>query len=185
MRAILDFEHKRRQTPLLKELLALPFMRTQTEPLEKTESMERHRAAGVVWRSKYQGLADAPLGEKLELKKIQEEALEVNAEEDHIDEVPKPTHRLRGKQPAVASFASEGLYQTPSAFIRHLVSQLPAKERLTRRQTLFMVKFAQFCDEAWEDEDKPPERRRVHHMLLLGAGGTGKTHVVQNLYSRQ
>merc|ERR1712079_821891 len=44
-----------------------------------------------------------------------------------------------------------------------------------------MVKFAQFCDEAWEDEDKPPERRRVHHMLLLGAGGTGKTHVVQNL----
>ena len=27
----------------------------------------------------------------------------------------------------------------------------------------------------------PPEERRIHHLLLLGAGGTGKTHVVQNL----
>ena len=77
MRAILDFEHKRRPTPLLKELLALPFMHTQ----EPVEPVERHRAAGVVWRSKYQSLADAPMDEKIELKKIQEEALEVNAEE--------------------------------------------------------------------------------------------------------
>ena len=52
MRAILDFEHKRRPTPLLKELLALPFVHTQAEPLRITEPMERHRAAGVVWRSK-------------------------------------------------------------------------------------------------------------------------------------
>ena len=44
-----------------------------------------------------------------------------------------------------------------------------------------MVKFSQACDEAWEDEDKPPEQRRTNHILLLGAGGTGKTHVVQNL----
>ena len=105
----------------------------------------------------------------------------MNAEEDHIEKVAKPTHRVRGKQPPVASFASEGLYERPSAFIRHLISQLPANEKLTRRQTLFMVKFSQACDVAWEDEDKPPEQRRTNHILLLGAGGTGKTHVVQNL----
>ena len=72
----------------------------------------------------------------------------------------------------------------PSASIRQLLSLLPADERLNRRQTLFMTKFAEACDEAWEDEAKPPQDRRVHHMLLLGAGGTGKTHVVQNLVFR-
>ena len=105
----------------------------------------------------------------------------MNAEEDHDDVASRPTKRLRGKQAPVASFATEKLYDTPSAFIRHLVTQLPADERLTREQLLFMMKFAQACDEVWEDEKQPPEQRRTHHILLLGAGGTGKTHVVQQL----
>ena len=75
----------------------------------------------------------------------------------------------------------DGLYAKPSAFIRTLIAELPEKEKLTRRQTLFMVKFVEACDEAWEDEAKMPQDRRIHHMLLLGAGGTGKTHVVQKL----
>ena len=123
---------------------------------------------------------DASVQEKLELKQLQAAALETNTEEDHI-ETKKPQRRLRHKQGAHASFAKDGLYEKPSGFIRHLLEELPPAERLTRRQTLFMVKFAEACDAAWEDERKPPEQRRVHHMLLLGAGGTGKTHVVQNL----
>ena len=131
-------------------------------------------------QDKYKALVEAPVQEKLALKRLQAEALETNAEEDHI-EMKKPPRRLRHKQGAHASFAKDGLYEKPSDFIRHLLEELPPAERLTRRQTLFMVKFAEACDAAWEDESKPPEQRRVHHMLLLGAGGTGKTHVVQNL----
>ena len=134
MRAILDFEHKPRPTPLLKELLSLPFMDKQAVAPLLTEKTEQHRAEGTLCRGKYKSLADAPVHEKLDLKRIQEEALEVNAEEDHIENVAKPTHRLRGKQSPVASFASERLYARPSAFIRHLISQLPATERLSRRQ---------------------------------------------------
>ena len=93
--------------------------------------------------------------EKQHLKKIQEEALDVNAEKDHIEHT-KPTRRLRSKTGSTASSAKDGLYERPSSFIRHLIAELPPGERLTRRQTLFMVKFAQACDEAWEDEDKPP-----------------------------
>ena len=129
MRAILDFEHKPRPTPLLKELLSLPFMGKEAAPPVLTEKTELHRAEGVLWRGKYKSLADAPVQEKLELKNIQEEALEVNAEEDHTEQVAKPAHRLRRKQPLVASFASEGLYERPSAFIRHLLSQLPRSEK--------------------------------------------------------
>ena len=134
MRAILDFEHKPRPTPLLKELLSLPFMDKQADPPLLTEKTEQHRAEGILWRGKYQKLADAPVHEKLDLKRIQDEALEVNAEEDHIEEAANQTRRLRGQQSPVASFASEGLYERPSAFIRHLISELPADARLRRLQ---------------------------------------------------
>ena len=117
------------------------------------------------------------------------EAMEVNAAEDSTDMPVQPKVRLTGKQapPPVASFAAEKKYKKPSDFIRVLLKQLPKAERLNRRQSLFMVKFAKACDEAWADEQseaeggKPPKDRRVHHFLLLGAGGTGKTHVVQKV----
>ena len=89
MRAILDFEHRKRPTPLLKELLSLPFMSKQAEPQHTTEAKAIRRAEGEVWRNRYKGLTDAPVQEKLELKKIQEEALETNVEEDHIERAPK------------------------------------------------------------------------------------------------
>ena len=44
-----------------------------------------------------------------------------------------------------------------------------------------MVRFAKCCDEAWEDDKKPPHERKTHHLLLLGQGGSEKTHVVQKL----
>ena len=186
MQAILDFAHKPRPSQSLKELLEMPFMNTDAAQNPDSESVrhwkEQRRAHGAVERKDYQDLANADLATKLRLKRAQHDALEVNAEEDHIEEVAQPTRRLRGKQPAAASsFLKEGLYETPGAFIRHLISELPADKRLTREQECFMVVFAKACDEAWEDEKLPPKQRRVHDIHLLGAGGTGKTHVVQNL----
>ena len=67
------------------------------------------------------------------------------------------------------------------SFIRDLIQKLPADQKLTRDQTLFMVRFAHACDEVWEDKDKEPAQRRCHHLLLLGQGGSGKTHVIQHL----
>ncbi len=44
-----------------------------------------------------------------------------------------------------------------------------------------MARFSAACDAAWADEQLPPDQRNVHHILLLGQGGSGKTHVVQQL----
>ena len=54
---------------------------------------------------------------------------------------------------------------------------------LTAEQEAFMVRFAACCDDVWEDEASrvAPDERRAHHLLLLGQGGSGKTHVVQNV----
>ena len=182
MRSILDFEHRTRLTPLQKEFVALPCMSSQVELQEDGAACQARRANCSLWRNKYKTLAEASVQEKQELKQIQEEALDVNAAEDHIEVVARAPRRIKGKQkPLVATFVGEGVYEKPSGFIRHLIGRLPEKERLNRRQTLFMAQFAQACDEVWEDESKPPKERRVHHMLLLGAGGAGKTHVVQKL----
>ena len=134
-------------------------------------------AEALLWRNQFRGLANAPLSEKLELKRLEESAMDTAVEDEVVPK--KPTRRLNAKQPAVASFARDNLFKTPSAFIKHLLSTIPAEKQLTRSQTLFIVQFAAACDNAWADEQKPPEQRRTHHMLLLGAGGTGKTHVVQ------
>ena len=80
-----------------------------------------------------------------------------------------------------ATFTAQHVYALPSAYIASLVASLPDGAKLTREQTLFMARFARSCDEAWADQEKPPRERRVHHILLLGQGGSGKTHVVQNI----
>ena len=62
-----------------------------------------------------------------------------------------------GEQRPFAELQREGVYARPSDFILALMAALPEKERLTRDQTLFMLRFAQACDEVWEDEEKEPE----------------------------
>ena len=89
-----------------------------------------------------------------------------------------------GSDPAPAFFADQSVWKTPSAYIvHHLLKSLPPEKALTRDQVLFMMIFAHACDQVWEDETsgKPRHLRKVHHLLLLGQGGSGKTHVVQNL----
>ena len=87
--------------------------------------------------------------DKLDLKRMQEEALETNAAEDHIEET-KPARILHHKQGPTASFAKDGLYEKPSDFIRHLLAELPTshhdvdtqsqlKHRLCRRHTMLLA----------------------------------------------
>ena len=85
--------------------------------------------------------------------------------------------------PAPECFAKQRVYAKPSDYISALVGRLPADQLLTRDQTLYMAHFADVCDAVWleEQNNTPPCQRTVHHMLLLGQGGSGKTHVVQKL----
>eukprot|EP00959_Pyramimonas_sp_CCMP1952_P159128 3328080-Pyramimonas_sp.AAC.1 len=58
---------------------------------------------------------------------------------------------------------------------------LPKKRRLTRDQIIFTIRFADACGQIWRDEKNgtPCHQRKVHHILLLGQGGSGKMHVGQ------
>ena len=140
-------------------------------------------ASAAQWRDRYAKLTQVDEAEHIDLLELQANRLETNHDEAEADvenagdsagaPCPKP--------PEPATFAQQNVYRTPSAYIASLTAALPAEERLTRDQTLFMARFAQCCDAAWEDEGKPPSERRVWHLLLLGQGGSGKTHVVQKL----
>ena len=85
---------------------------------------------------------------------------------------------LRGERVQCASPPSGRVYSRPSDLIWE---EFVERENLTKDQMLFMLRFAKSCNEAWEDEDKAPEARRTHHLLLLGQSGAGKTYLMQNL----
>ena len=144
-----------------------------------------HRLCPEGWREGCRSWNEADSIVKLDFLNQQVERLEINQKEDCIEEpaarqARRPSN-LPGGLPPNATFATQGVFRTPSAFISALMADLPKAKKLTRDQTLFMAAFAKACDEAWEDQEKEPKERRLHHILLLGQGGSGKTHVVQNL----
>ena len=107
------------------------------------------------------------------LRPLQEDAVTVNTDEAALEEDQAPPAAVAAAvgaedQRPFAELQQAGVYAMPSDFIRDLIKALPADQKLTADQTLFMVRFAHACDEVWEDEDKPPEQRRCHHILLLG-----------------
>ena len=81
-------------------------------------------------------------------------------------------HRRLTKHSAARSYA-----------ISHLIASLPLNEKLSHDQTRFVAAFARACDQVWGDEvqNRCVAERKVHHFLLLGQGGFGKTHVVQKI----
>ena len=82
-RDILNFEYRKRLSPLLKELLGLPCMDPGVERDFSEERRAFLHAQGVIWRNDYQGLANASVGEKIHLKNEQQDALDIRtAEED-------------------------------------------------------------------------------------------------------
>ncbi|CAE7263859.1 PIF7 [Symbiodinium sp. CCMP2456] len=79
-------------------------------------------------------------------------------------------------------FAEQTVYEKPSEFLADMMFALPAKEKLNEDQELFMLRFGDVLNKVYDEEQrKRPEERGVYHVLLLGQGGSGKTHVVQNV----
>ena len=74
------------------------------------------------------------------------------------------------------------VYAKPSHLVKALVRALQSKSKLNEDQSIFIDRFAEVLDTMYEQERTlKPERRHVYHMLLLGQGGSGKTHIVQNI----
>ena len=79
-------------------------------------------------------------------------------------------------------FSSQDVYAKPSDLVKALVFALPSKSKLNEDQSIFIDRFAEVLDTVYEQErTHAPENRHVYHMLLLGQGGSGKTHIVQNI----
>ena len=180
---LLNFGHRVRLTAFAKELLALPCMQagTSCDGSPPAETLER----AAVWRDEYAQVATADESEVIDILELQATRLGANHDDAELD-VSRPEGG-EGLDPPPniaappAAFGPQEVYRTPSAYVAALIAVLPSDQRLTRDQTLFMARFAEACDIAWEDEKKPAHERQTHHILILGQGGSGKTHVVQNL----
>ena len=72
--------------------------------------------------------------------------------------------------------------ETQFFLLNFLVSiEFDEKLNLVEKQTQGQ-RFVEVLDTVYEQESThPPEKRNVYHMLLLGQGGSGKTHIVQNI----
>ena len=184
MEKILDFGHRVRLTVFAKELLQLPCMQSGAVDAAAPSAARVEREVG--WRKHYARIAAANECEHVDILGVQDARLQANHADDELDvangDDSGASHQPAPARPAQpACFADQNVFSSPSAYIASIMADLPADEQLTRDQTLFMVRFAKCCDEAWEDEGKIPSQRRVFHLLLLGQGGSGKTHVVQKL----
>ena len=128
-------------------------------------------------------LAEDSRAEYDDLVRQHAEKAEVNADEDNIEAaviVPRTTGILPNLPPD-ATWEKQAVYERPSELIRAMVAAFPDEEQLTFDQVMFVAEFANACDCVFENVKKLPKDRRVHHILLLGQGGFGKTHVMQNL----
>ena len=99
----------------------------------------------------YAKLRIAAFDHHYELRDKQSQALEMSIEEDNIERAPTPVSSAAHGVPWLAPDATlkdQPVYATPSALVRAGIRALPPKERLTRDQTIYMVKFAVPCDEA-------------------------------------
>ncbi|CAE7839254.1 PIF7 [Symbiodinium sp. CCMP2592] len=116
--------------------------------------------------------------ESLREQKPNEEEAE-DADDSHLK-------RLRAWLPRLprdcARFADQTVYEKPSELLADMMLALPANEKLNEDQELFMWRFGDVLNRVYDEEQRfAPHKRGVYHMLLLGQGGSGKTHVVQNL----
>ncbi len=69
----------------------------------------------------------------------------------------------------------------PSAYIAARISAQPLKMKPSEEQLRFLAVFGTLLDKVREEERNGIEKahRSTHMLLLLGQGGSGKTHVVQ------
>ena len=155
MQAILDFKHRIRLTAFAKKLLQFPCM----QPALNVGPANALQEYGQEWRQQY-SFALLPEPDLLELANLQASRLEVNHDDAEIDISPEQDND-DGNGDATSftapeCFANQSVYAKPRDYIKSLLLDLPKEKKLTRDQTLFMLRFAAACDEAWEDEKKPP-----------------------------
>jgi hypothetical protein len=190
---VLNFGHRLRLTKFVKDLLDLPCMshmrprsvgeqESGGETLHLGEQGRGSETLDPVLREAGDGLHELDGRDRARLLALQAERLKVSRREDETDMEECIVPMCAGRLPEEARFKGE-MFETPSAYIFWLLRSVPSTERLTRDQTLFVVAFANACDQVWKDdmEGKPWSERKVHHFLLLGQGGSGKTHVVQKI----
>lgn len=81
-----------------------------------------------------------------------------------------------------ARFTEQTIYAQPSDMLKDMIENLPEGRRLNEDQHIFMLRFGTVLNTVYrEEQELAPENRSVFHLLLLGQGGSGKTHIVQNL----
>lgn len=81
-----------------------------------------------------------------------------------------------------ARFTDQTIYAQPSDMLKDMIENLPEGRRLNEDQHIFMLRFGTVLNTVYrEEQELAPENRSVFHLLLLGQGGSGKTHIVQNL----
>ena len=84
--------------------------------------VQRKRAEHSLEYESYTSLREASVKDKLEMKHAQAAAFDEDVSKEQETGATNPTPSGDG---AVASFARDGLYRTPSEFIRKLVADLP------------------------------------------------------------
>lgn len=146
MKNVLDFKHRLRLTQFAKELLLFPCM----QPTQAASSPDGVYEFGATWRNQY-SLDALPEAELVELANLQASRMEISHDEADIDvnaEEQDDTNGGSADDTTPECFANQFVYAKPSDYIMALIAKLPEKEKLTRDQTHFMIRFAVACDEA-------------------------------------
>ena len=182
MLSVLNFSHRLRLSPFAKALLNLPIMTSSVISSDDVQGVAGPCPQSTAGMRPYAPLMQTSTEDHLALAGRQDQLLTVNHDEAEVD-VGLDVAQDSRVCPARSAQIPDGVYATPSAYISHLIDALPPGETLTHDQALFMAQFATACDETWQEEieRRPPSERRVRHILLLGQGGSGKTHVIQKL----
>jgi len=207
---ITQFQMRERYTPLTKELRLLPFMRHGLLPTsndladtERNRQIMRNEVldkfGGDLSRER-RGLAflmaDQIKDFVVEQRKAFESTASTGTTEDHSDDdvIPDGGMTARATVDPKAYFLNGGRWRRPSDYIAHLAAEFEAgnttspdrekkKKKLARDQVIFLIGFANACNNVWEQEcnDTPMENRTEYAFLLMGQAGSGKTTVVQEI----
>jgi hypothetical protein len=205
---ILKFETAERTQSFVKQLQETPLMAAGElpAPQESTALQRRRTQLRESLLEPLRGLCTLGRDVLRELVDVQRKrfARAGSREEDvpdddaplEIDEAAP--HEPQAAPEPVAYFAPSDQYRRPSDYVAELARQFEAgkwdektgriePKPLKRDQALFVAQFAAACNAVWDDEERvkdgtlPVKKRRCFNLLLMGAGGSGKTALVQDI----
>jgi len=207
---IIEFRIRERYSRFTKELRELPFMKDGLLPTSNdlADAEKNRRSMEKEVRDKFGGdlsrddcglallMRDQIKDFVVEQRKAFESTDSTGTTGDESDDDFPPDTRTpaRAIVDPKAYFSNDGRWRRPSDYIAYLAAEfeagnttLPGKEKkkkkLTRDQVIFLIGFANACNNVWEDEcnETPMESRREYAFLLMGQGGSGKTAIVQEI----